>query len=84
MLAYHPCQAKMRHAGNEFDSTLVPPSVTVNTERNQVIERIVAQLTSFDEMMHLQVFRRTAVLASPSVSLEHSVAQQPICIRAEL
>jgi len=32
-------------------------AVTVDTERDQIVELIVAELASFGEVMHLQVFR---------------------------
>jgi hypothetical protein len=59
-------------------------SVTVNTERNEVIKSVMAELASFGKMMGLQIFRRPANLASPAVSFEYSIAERPVCLRAEL
>jgi hypothetical protein len=36
----------------QFESTCVTRSVTGGADRNQIIERIVAELTSFYQMMH--------------------------------
>ena len=60
------------------------PSVTVNTERDEVIKSIVAEFASSGKMMGLQIFRRPATLASPTVSFKHSIAERLVCLRAEL
>jgi hypothetical protein len=43
--------------------------VTARTERDQVLQRVVAELTARSYMMDLQVFPRAAALTTPAVSL---------------
>jgi hypothetical protein len=50
--------------------------VARRAECNQIVQCIVAEAASFHQMMHLQLFRRTAVLASPSIPFEHSSMKQ--------
>jgi hypothetical protein len=49
----------------------MPASMTVNTERNQILRRIMAEFTSGIKMMDLQHFRGTAILASPSIPVQN-------------
>jgi hypothetical protein len=47
----------------------------MNTQGDQVLLRIIAELTARLNMVYLEVAQRPTVLAAPSVSLEHSLAQ---------
>ena len=47
----------------------MPASVTVNAKRNQIFRYIMAELTSGIQMMDLQHFSGTAILASPSIPI---------------
>lgn len=48
----------------------MPASVTVNTKGNKVFRHIMTELASAIKMMDLQHFNGTAVLASPSISVQ--------------
>jgi hypothetical protein len=45
------------------------------TKRDQIVQSIVAELTSFRQMVYVQVFRRTTILTPPAISFEHSAAK---------
>jgi hypothetical protein len=49
----------------------MPTFVTVNTKRNQVFGCIMTELTSRIHMMDFQHHCRTAILTSPSISVQH-------------
>ena len=57
--------------GGNGDSVFdpMPASVTVNAKRNQIFRYIMAELTSGIQMMDLQHFSGTAILASPSIPI---------------
>ena len=59
-------------------------AVTVDTERDQIVELIVAELASFGEVVYLQVLWRTAILASPAVPFECLFAEYSVCFGIEL
>jgi hypothetical protein len=44
------------------------------TQGNEVVLCIVAELTSFGQMVDVQLFRGTTILTSPPISFEHMVA----------
>lgn len=54
---------------SKFDPMSV--SVTVNAERNQIFRCIMAEFTSKKNMMNLQHFCGTAILASPSIPVQN-------------
>jgi hypothetical protein len=58
----------------------VPLAVTLDTERDEVVQLIVAQLASLGDMMHLQEVRGPAILTSPAISVEHEITQAAIRI----
>jgi hypothetical protein len=43
--------------------------VTVDTESNQVLSRIIAESTAKTEMVYLQFTRPSAILTSPAISV---------------
>jgi hypothetical protein len=53
----------------------MPLAVTISTKRDQVLQRIVAELTATFQVMDLKVCWRGATLTPPSISLQHAVAQ---------
>jgi len=54
------------------------PSVTDNAKRNQVVHHIATQLTPGFHVMDLQVFHGTALLAAPTISLQHSPSKDDV------
>jgi hypothetical protein len=58
--------------------------VTVNTERYQIVEPIMAEFASSGEMVYLQVLWCTAMLASPAVPFEDLVAKNTVFFGVEL
>jgi hypothetical protein len=54
---------------------LMPPAVTALAKGDQIVELVVPQLASLSEVMHLQVLRRTAILASPAVPVEYLLTE---------
>jgi hypothetical protein len=67
-----------------LESTSVQLAVTAGTQCDQIVQCIVAQLTSLNLMMYLQVSQRTATLTPPRVSFEHAVAKKIVFFYAEL
>ena len=55
--------------------TAVLSGVATGAEHTQILEGVVAQLASGLPMVHLQVSRRAATLASPAVSRQDLVMQ---------
>jgi hypothetical protein len=58
-----------RNRDLKFDP--MPPSMTDNTERNQILRCIMAEFTSGNNMMDLQHFSGAAILASPSIPIQN-------------
>jgi hypothetical protein len=54
----------------------MPLAVTVSTKRDQVLQRIVAELTATLQVMDVQVCWRATILTPPSISIQHAVAQR--------
>jgi hypothetical protein len=57
--------------------------VAVSAQGNQVLLGIVAKQTALPNMMELEITQRPAVLAPPSVSLEHSQMQSLVGLGIE-
>ena len=51
-------------------------SMAGRTECDQVVQGIVPEIAPCNLMMQMQLFRRTAILTSPPISFEHSLAKQ--------
>jgi len=49
--------------------------VTANTEGDQVLQRVVPELTTRLQMMDLQVALRTTALTTPAISFQHTPSQ---------
>ena len=60
------------------------PSMAGRAKCDQVVQYIVAELASLRLMMHLQVFRRAAILATPTVSVKDLEFQLSIRFGTEL
>jgi hypothetical protein len=60
------------------------PLMAGRTKDDQVVQRIVAKVAPFRQMMYVQVFRRTAVLTAPPISFEQPFAQQIVGLGAQL
>ena len=55
-------------------------AVTVGTHRNQVPETVISTMGSKLLVMNLQIDHRSAVLAPPSIPLEHLLADPSILV----
>ncbi len=53
-------------------------SMTEKTQGDEVVPCILAELTSFSNVMDVQFFRRTAVLTPVSISSKYLLAQNVI------
>ena len=53
-------------------------SVAWSAQGDEIFLRIIPEQTSRTNMMDLKVTRRTTVLATPSISLEHPFPQLPV------
>ena len=65
----------------------LPPSVTVSVtdsaECNQILRDIPAELASRRYMVNLQALRGTAVLAAPTISLQHLISDRGVFFRLQ-
>jgi hypothetical protein len=61
----------------------MPASVTVNTKRNQVFRCIMTELTSRFHMMDFQHHCRTAILTSPSISVQYLIFECFVPLRIQ-
>jgi hypothetical protein len=59
---------------------MMHPSVANNAKRNQVVHHIAAQLTPGFHVMDLQVFHGTALLAAPTIPLQHSLSKEDVIV----
>ena len=71
--------------GDREDSAVdpMPVSVTLNTKRNQVFRCIMTELTPGIQMMDFQHCCGTAILTSPSISVEHLVSKCFVAFRIQ-
>jgi hypothetical protein len=58
-------------------------TVARSTKRNQVVELIIATFASVLHMMDLKVYRRSAVLATPTVPFQHLASKPVIFLTTE-
>ncbi len=59
-------------------------TVMGGTQRNQVLEYVVSQVAACVQLMDLQVDRRAAQLATPSVPFQHPKSKRVIFLSIEL
>jgi hypothetical protein len=57
--------------------------MTTGAKRNQVLHHVTAELASALHVMDLQAFHGTALLASPSISLQNLDSQFLVLFRAQ-
>jgi hypothetical protein len=57
------------------------PSVADNAKRNQIVHHITTQLTPGFHVMDLQVLHGTALLAAPTIPLQHSLSKEDVIFR---
>lgn len=60
---------------------MVHHSVASSAKRIQIVHRIVTQLTPGFHMMDLQIFHGTALLAAPTIPLQHLLSKQDVIFR---
>jgi hypothetical protein len=60
------------------------PHVAMGAEGDEVFQRIVAELTAFDLVVHLQVLKRPTLLTAPLVPFKHLLHQSPVNLLTEL
>ena len=60
------------------------PSVTDNTQCDQVVQSVVAKFAALHQMMYVQVYRRPAILTPPTISFEYPLAKEIVIFEAEL
>ena len=53
-------------------------SVASNAERNQVVHHIIPELAPVFHVMDLQIFHGTALLAAPTIPLQHSLSKEDV------
>jgi hypothetical protein len=58
-------------------------SVTIGAECNQILHYIPAESASRLDVVNLQVFHSTAVLAPPTISFQHLFANHGVFFRAQ-
>jgi len=58
-------------------------AMAASAKSNQVLGSIIAKCTTQTNMVHLELLRGSAILASPPVSLQHIGTQLAIRIRIE-
>jgi hypothetical protein len=63
---------------SSLEGTMVHPSVANNAERNQVVHHIATQFTPGFHVMDLQVFHGTALLAAPTIPLQHLLSKEGV------
>lgn len=49
--------------------------MTVGTERDQILERIVSEFAAHSDMVHLELGRASTMLAPPSIPLKYLPAK---------
>ena len=57
--------------------------MTADAQRDQVFEAVVSKLASRLHMMHLEIFRRTAMLTAPAISAQNLFAKSLVHVRVQ-
>jgi hypothetical protein len=57
---------------------MMNPSVAIKAKRNQVVHHIAPELAPGFHVMDLQVFHGTALLAAPTIPLQHSLSKEDV------
>jgi hypothetical protein len=56
--------------------------MTDHAECDEIVQNVVTESASFNQMMHLQVFQRTAILTPPPIPFENSSVKQFVFLAA--
>jgi hypothetical protein len=54
---------------------MMHPSVANNAKRNQIVHHIASELAPGPHVMDLQIFHGTALLAAPTIPLQHLLSE---------
>jgi hypothetical protein len=68
-------QTRLRRSIASRIRKLVLPLMAGRTECDQIVQSIFAELAPLRQVVYVQVFRRTAILTPPPISLEHPLAE---------